>query len=198
MEESKKKIIKQIVMIAAATVFIILGILSIIQATGSNAGLGYISAIPNVILKYAVVIITNAIGIMLMSTSAGTFEGKVKNIFSIAVCAYSTIMTVPLLLAFVLMFPVGAGSTLPAFLDDMVREIVVSFQDLVGNNGWQFVIYTLGVIMSVIFLAVPILSTYCTVKEIDLIKLIKEKTNKKTAYNAVFIFNRFRQADNLS
>ncbi|MCI8421004.1 MAG: hypothetical protein HFE34_01790 [Clostridia bacterium] len=179
MEESKKKIIKQSVMIAVATVFIILGILSIIQATGSNAGLGYISAIPNVILKYAVVIITNAIGIMLMSTSAGTFEGKVKNIFSIAVCAYSTIMTVPLLLAFVLMFPVGAGSTLPAFLDDMVREIVVAFQDLVGNNGWQFVIYTLGVIMSVIFLALPILSTYCTVKEIDLIKLIKEKTNKK-------------------
>ena len=180
MEESKKKIIKQIVMIAAATVFIILGILSIIQATGSNAGLGYISAIPNVILKYAVVIITNAIGIMLMSTSAGTFEGKVKNIFSIAVCAYSTIMTVPLLLAFVLMFPVGAGSTLPAFLDDMVREIVVSFQDLVGNNGWQYVIYTLGTIMGAVFLAVPIISTYCTVKDIDLIKVIKAKAGKQT------------------
>ena len=178
MEESKKKIIKQSVMIAVAAVFIILGILSIVQATGSNAGLGYISAIPNVILKYAVVIITNAIGIMLMSTAAGTFEGKVKNIFSITVCAYSTVMTVPLLLAFILMFPVGAGSTLPAFLDDMVREIVVAFQKLVGgNNGWQYVIYVLGVIMSLIFLAFPILTTYCTVKEIDLIKVIKEKLN---------------------
>ena len=179
MEDSKKKIIKQSVMIAVAAVFIILGILSIIQATGSNAGLGYISAIPNVILKYAVVIITNAIGIMLMSTAAGTFEGKVKNIFSITVCAYSTIMTVPLFLAFVLMFPVGAGSTLPQFLDDMVREIVIAFQDLLGNNGWQFVIYTLGVIMGAIFLAFPILTTYCTVKDIDLIKVIKERINSK-------------------
>lgn len=178
MDEKKKKIIKQSVTISVAAVFIILGILSIVQATGSNAGLGYISAIPNVILKYVVVIVTNAIGIMLMSTAAGTFEGKVKNIFSITVCAYSTVMTVPLFLAFVLMFPVGAGSTLPAFLDDMVREIVVAFQNILGNNGWQFVIYTLGVIMSIIFLAVPILTTYCTVKDIDLIKVIKEKFSK--------------------
>lgn len=178
MDEKKKKIIKQSVTISVAAVFIILGILSIVQATGSNAGLGYISAIPNVILKYVVVIVTNAIGIMLMSTVAGAFEGKVKNIFSITVCAYSTVMTVPLFLAFVLMFPVGAGSTLPAFLDDMVREIVVAFQNILGNNGWQFVIYTLGVIMSIIFLAVPILTTYCTVKDIDLIKVIKEKFSK--------------------
>ena len=178
MEESKKKIIKQSVMIAVAAVFIVLGILSIVQAAGGNSGLKYISAIPNIILRYVVVIVTNAIGIMLMSTAAGTFEGKVKNIFSITVCVYSTIMTVPLFLAFILMFPVGAGSTLPEFLDGMVREIVVAFQDLIGNNGWQYVIYFLGTIMGAVFLAVPILSTYCTVKEIDLIKIIKEKLTK--------------------
>lgn len=178
MEENKKKIIKQSVMIAVAAVFIILGILSIVQAAGGEAGIIYIKAIPNIILKYVVVIVTNAIGIMLMSAAAGTFEGKVKNIFSITVCVYSTIMTVPLFLAFILMFPVGAGSTLPDFLDGMVREIVVAFQDLIGNNGWQYVIYTLGTIMGAIFLAVPILSTYCTVKDIDLIKVIKEKLTK--------------------
>ena len=178
MDEKKKKIIKQSVMIAVAALFIILGILSIVQATGSNAGLGYISAIPNIILRYVVVIVTNAIGIMLMSTAAGTFEGKVKTVFAIAVCVYSTIMTVPLFMAFILMYPVGAGATLPDFLDSMVREIVVAFQALVGNNGWQHVIYTLGAIMGAIFLAVPILSTYCTVKDIDLIQVIKEKLSK--------------------
>jgi len=73
---------------------------------------------------------------------------------------------------------VGAGSTLPDFLDSMVREIVEAFQALVGNNGWQYVIYTLGAIMGAIFLAVPILSTYCTVKDIDLFKVIKEKLTK--------------------
>ncbi|MDE5911670.1 MAG: hypothetical protein K2H24_04995 [Clostridia bacterium] len=178
MDEKKKKIIKQSVMIAVAAVFIVLGIMSIVQATGSNAGLGYISAIPNIILRYVVVIVTNAIGIMLMSAAAGTFEGKVKTIFSIAVCVYSTIMTIPLFMAFILMYPVGAGATLPDFLDSMVREIVVAFQNLVGNNGWQHVIYTLGTIMGAIFLAVPILSTYCTVKDIDLFKVIKEKLTK--------------------
>ena len=172
MDEKKKKIIKQSVMISVAAVFIILGIMSIIQATGSNAGLGYISAIPNVILRYVVVIVTNAVGIMLMSTAAGTFEGRV--------CVYSTIMTVPLFLAFVLMFPAGAGAALPEFLQSMVGEIVVAFQKLVGNNGWQYVIYTLGTIMGAVFLAVPIISTYCTVKDIDLIKVIKAKAGKKT------------------
>ncbi|MDE5549120.1 MAG: hypothetical protein K2J13_02585, partial [Clostridia bacterium] len=86
-EQNKKKII-QAVMISVAAIFIILGILSVVQATGSNAGLGYISKIGNVILRYVVVIVTNAIGIMLMSTAAGTFKGRVKNIFSITVCVY--------------------------------------------------------------------------------------------------------------
>ena len=96
MTENKKTAIKQTVMISVAALFIILGMLSIIQATGSNAGLTYISKIGNVILRYVAVIVTNAIGIMLMSAAAGTFKGKVKNIFSITVCAYSTVMTVPL------------------------------------------------------------------------------------------------------
>ena len=101
MNEEQKTKIKQSVMICVAALFIILGILSIVQATGADAGLTYISKIKNVILKYAVVIVTNAAGIMLMSAAAGTFKGKVKNVFAIAVCAYSTIMTVPLFMAFI-------------------------------------------------------------------------------------------------
>ncbi|MDE7328560.1 MAG: hypothetical protein K2N57_02275 [Clostridia bacterium] len=175
-EQSKLKI-KQAVMIIVAAIFIVLGILSIIQATGSNAGLAYLSKIPNVILKYAVVIITNAIGIMLMSAAAGTFKGKVKDVFAIAVCVYSTIMTIPLLLAFVLMIPSAAGASLPAFLDDMVGEIAVAFELIF--KGAQYLIYVLGILMSAIFLAVPILSTYCTVKEItlkDLLSKLKRNT----------------------
>lgn len=177
MKEEDKTKIKQAVMITVAAIFIILGILSIIQATGSNAGLAYISKIGNVILRYAVVIITNAIGIMLMSTAAGTFKGKVKNVFSITVCVYSSIMTVPLLLAFILMFPVATGATLPAFLNDMVGEIVVAFAKIF-KGGWQYLIYFLGTIMSIIFLAVPIITTYCTVKELTL-KEFLQKLSKK-------------------
>ncbi len=177
MTENKKTAIKQAVMISVAALFIILGILSIIQATGSNAGLTYISKIGNVILRYVAVIVTNAIGIMLMSAAAGTFKGKVKNIFSITVCAYSTVMTVPLCLAFVLMFPAAAGASLPAFLNDMVGEIVVAFAKIF-KGGWQYLIYFLGTLMGIVFLAVPILSTYCTVKEITLKELL-DKIKKK-------------------
>ncbi|MDE7336505.1 MAG: hypothetical protein K2N32_00110 [Clostridia bacterium] len=179
MTDSKKKIIKQAVMIGVAALFIILGILSIVQATGSNAGLIYISKIGNVILRYVVVIVTNAIGIMLMSAAAGTFEGKVKNIFSISVCVYSTIMTVPLFLAFILMFPAAAGASLPTFLNDMVGEIVVAFAKIF-KGGWQYLIYFLGTLMSIVFLAVPIISTYCTVKEIDLKELLGKMKKKKS------------------
>ncbi len=180
MQNNKKKIL-QSVMIIVAALFIVLGILSVVQATGSDVGLTYISKISNMILRYVVVIVTNAIGIMLMSYAAGTFEGKLKNIFSIAVCAYSTLMTIPLFMAFILMFPVGAGATLPAFLDDMVRDIVVAFQQLVGGDGWQYVIYTLGTLMGAVFLAFPIFSTYCTVKDIDVIAIVKVKlTSKKS------------------
>ena len=177
MTDQNKTNIKQAVMITVAAIFIILGILSIVQATGSNAGLTYISKIGNVILRYVVVIVTNAIGIMLMSTAAGTFKGKVKNIFAITVCVYSTIMTVPLFLAFILMFPAAAGASLPAFLNDMVGEIVVAFAKIF-KGGWQYLVYVLGTLMSIIFLAVPIISTYCTVKEITL-KEFLDKLSKK-------------------
>lgn len=180
MTDSKKTIVKQTVMITVAALFIILGILSIIQATGSDAGLAYISKIGNVILRYVVVIVTNAIGIMLMSAAAGTFKGKVKNVFSISVCVYSTIMTVPLFLAFVLMFPAAAGASLPAFLNDMVGEIVVAFAKIF-KGGWQYLIYFLGTLMSVVFLAVPIISTYCTVKEITLKDLLSKMKKKADA-----------------
>ncbi|MDE6758785.1 MAG: hypothetical protein K2J89_05870 [Clostridia bacterium] len=180
MTDQNKTKIKQAIMIAVAALFIILGILSIVQATGSNAGLTYVSKIGNVILKYVVVIVTNAIGIMLMSAAAGTFKGKVKNIFAIAVCVYSTIMTIPLLLAFILMFPAAAGASLPAFLNDMVGEIVVAFAKIF-KGGWQYLVYVLGTLMSIIFLAVPIISTYCTVKEITL----KEFLNKLSKKNKV-------------
>ncbi len=178
MNEEQKTKIKQSVMICVAALFIILGILSIVQATGADAGLTYISKIKNVILKYAVVIVTNAAGIMLMSAAAGTFKGKVKNVFAIAVCAYSTIMTVPLFMAFIFMFPAAAGASLPAFLNDMVGEIVVAFQKIF-KGGWQYLIYTLGTLMGIIFLAVPIVSTYCTVKEITLPQLLKSLKKDK-------------------
>lgn len=182
--ENKKKLI-QAVMITIAAGLNVWGLLTLAQTTGVNVGLTYISNIPNLIARYVIVVITMAAGIMLMSAAAGTFKGKVKNVFSIAVCTYSTILTIPLFLAFILCIPIATGATFPAFIDEMVRDICYSFQDIFGKGWLQYLIYVLGTIMGAIFLAVPILSTYFTVKEIDLIALIKSKLNKnKSDVNA--------------
>ena len=182
--ENKKKIM-QAVMITVAAGLNVWGLLTLAQTTGVNVGLTYISNIPNLIARYVIVVITMAAGIMLMSAAAGTFKGKVKNVFSIAVCTYSTILTIPLFLAFILCIQIAAGATCPAFIDEMVRDICYSFQDILGKGWLQYLIYVLGTIMGAIFLAVPILSTYFTVKDIDLIALIKSKLNKnKSDVNA--------------
>lgn len=182
--ENKKKIM-QAVMITVAAGLNVWGLLTLAQTTGADVGLTYISNIPNLIARYVIVVITMAAGIMLMSAAAGTFKGKVKNVFSIALCAYSTILTIPLFFAFILCIPIAAGATFPAFIDEMVRDICYSFQDIFGKGWLQYLIYVLGTIMGAIFLAVPILSTYFTVKDIDLIALIKSKLNKnKSDVNA--------------
>lgn len=178
MENTTKKRILQAVLITVSAGIIIWGLLTLLQTLGTNVGLNYIDKIQNIIGKYAIVIITMAVGIMTMSYAAGTFKGKVKTVFSISVCAFSTIMTIPLFVCFVLMIPVAAGAKLPAFLNDMVGAICQAFLALAGNGG-QYVIYVLGILMSIIFLAVPIISTYCTVKDIDLFALIKSKLNAK-------------------
>lgn len=175
--ENKKKII-QAVMITVAAGLNVWGLLTLAQTTGADVGLTYISNIPNLIARYVIVVVTMAAGIMLMSAAAGTFKGKVKNVFSIAVCTYSTILTIPLFLAFILCIPIAAGATFPAFIDEMVRDICYSFREIFGTGWLQYLIYVLGTIMGAIFLAVPIISTYFTVKDIDLIALIKSKLHK--------------------
>lgn len=178
--ENKKKLILA-VMITVAAGLNVWGLLTLAQTTGVDVGLTYISNIPNLIARYVIVVVTMAAGIMLMSAAAGTFKGKVKNVFSIVVCAYSTILTIPLFLAFILCMPIAAGAIFPAFIDEMVRDICYSFQEIFGTGWLQYLIYVLGTIMGAIFLAVPILSTYFTVKDIDLIALIKSKIGKNAA-----------------
>lgn len=176
--ENKKKIMQAVMIIVAAGLNV-WGLLTLCQTIGIDVGLTYISNISNLIARYVVVVVTMAAGIMLMSAAAGTFKGKVKNVFSITVCVYSTVLTIPLFLAFILCIPIAAGTTFPQFIDDMVRDICYSFQDIFGTGWVQYLIYVLGTIMGAIFLAVPILSTYFTVKDIDLIALIRSEIGKK-------------------
>ena len=172
MDKLQRKKVAQGVILAISVALNIWGLLSLLQTIGNDVGLNYLNGL-RLLVRYVVVVITMASGIMLLSYFAGTLKGKAKNILSIAVCTYSTILTRPLFLTFICCFAVASGHPVP-----MVNEICYELQDIFHPEGVQYLIFFLGSVMGIIFLAVPILSTYCTVKDIDLVKVILTKIRK--------------------
>ena len=63
----------------------------------------------------------------------------------------------------------------------MVNMIADDMMDIFKTPGAYYTIFVLGTLMGAVFLVVPILSTYCTVKNIDLIKVILAKIKGKKA-----------------
>ncbi len=174
-----KKRILQGVLLAVGIVFNIWGILTLVQTAGHDAGISvgltYMDGIPHIIHKYVIVVILMMIGILSLSNWAAQLTGKKRNVLSIVFCAYSTILTIPLFLTFVLCFFVAGG----VFSWDMVDMICLDLMDIFGTPGAYYTIFTLGTLMGAVFLAVPIISTYCTVKNIDLLSVILTKLKLK-------------------
>lgn len=174
-----KKRILQGVLLMVGIIFNIWGILTLIQTAGHDAGISvgltYMDGIPHIIHKYVIVVIMMMIGILSLSNWAAQLEGKKKNVLSIVFCAYSTILTIPLFLTFVLCFFVASG----VFSWDMVDMICFDLIDIFGTPGAYYTIFALGTLMGAVFLAVPIISTYCTVKNIDLLGIILTKLKIK-------------------
>lgn len=142
------------------------GILSLLHINhfATLPGLSYLDA-PRLILKYVIIVITMIAGIMSASLWAGQLVGKARNVMSIAICTYSTILTIPLFLTFLLSFFVAGGTSIP-----LVNEITWELMDIFQSPGWYNTIFALGTIMGIAFLAVPIIMTVQTVK-----KPLKEK-----------------------
>lgn len=174
-----KKRILQGVLLTVGIIFNIWGILTLIQTAGHDAGISvgltYMDGIPHIIHKYVIVVIMMMIGILSLSNWAAQLEGKKKNVLSIVFCAYSTILTIPLFLTFALCFFVASG----VFSWDMVDMICFDLIDIFGTPGAYYTIFALGTLMGAVFLAVPIISTYCTVKNIDLLGIILTKLKIK-------------------
>ena len=180
MAVEKKRVI-QGVLLAVGIAFNIWGLLTLVQTAGHDAGISvgltYLDKIPHIIHKYVIVVITMMIGILSLSNWAAQLSGKKRNVLSIIFCAYSTILTIPLFLTFILCFFRAGG-----ILDfDMVNMIADDMMDIFKTPGAYYTIFVLGSLMGAVFLVVPILSTYCTVKNIDLIKVILAKIKGKKA-----------------
>lgn len=155
-----KKILQSIMLLVSIALNV-WGICSLLYINGviDISLLSYLDSM-RLILKYVIVVATMACGIMLFSAYAGTLKRRLRNILSISGCVYSTILTIPLLLTFVLSFVVMQGIEVP-LVTDITREL----QSIFTTETWQYVIFSAGTLMGIIFMAVPILMTVKTVKK---------------------------------
>lgn len=156
---SKK--IMQTLMFVLSIALNVFGIMSLLHVSGAiNIGfLSFYNDSMRLIVRYVIIVAAMAVGIMVFNVFAGTFRNKLKKGLSIGCCVYSTVLTVPLLLTFVGCFFTVNGVKLP-----MVGEIAVELQDIFKNTTVQYVIFAAGVLMSIIFLVVPIIMCRMTVR----------------------------------
>lgn len=165
-----KKLKIQLALFAVSIAFNIWGICSIIEVAGfaKFPGLDYLLKIKDwhILVDYVIIVITMAIGIMSASINAGNLDNqKWMKRLTIGITAYSTVLTVPLLLAFICFIPTIAGANLGAFIDEMFGVIAWDFLAIFKNKTLTNVIFVLGILMSIVFLAVPILSAVVTLKK---------------------------------
>ena len=187
-----KKLKIQLSLFVVAILFNIWGILSILQVgIGINVGLTYLDKIKDfhIILCYVIIVITMAIGIMGASINAGQLDNiKMLKGLTIGITTYSTVLTIPLLLAFVcfVVYPTNVdlavyGSGLGEFIDGMFGTIAKDLGTIFGPKEWGgfgskgllITVYVLGIIMSIAFLAVPIISAVQAIKNAN-----KKELNK--------------------
>lgn len=174
--ENKKWTTKQIILFAVSVLFNIYGLLTILYLNGLNTGLKYMDNIGNMLFKYLVVISFMMPGILLFGIFAQTFVGKLKKILVVVNCTYSTILTIPLFLTMALGFAVIQGVNIP-----MVSDICLDIIKLFPAVALQYIFFSLGTLVGIIFLAEPIIACYLTVKDIEpTIKNILGVFKKKT------------------
>ena len=126
----------------------VFGILSLLTIIGVANIMPFYNNFEHILIGYVIVVISMAIGIMSFNLFAGRRQNPAKNILSIAVTTYSTILTIPLFLTFVLC-------------------LIPIYNDLVSifKPEWaQYLIFIGGIILGIIFLAVPIIMCIATVK----------------------------------
>lgn len=159
------RLLLKILTLTIGIVFNVWGISSLLQTIGvfNLDALSYLLEI-RLLYRYVVIIVTMIVGIMSLNGFAGLCNGKVKSALSITVCAYSTVLTLPLLFSFVMFFIAKAGIATVAVIDDMVMPIYNELISIFTTDVWQYVIFSGGVLMSLIFLAVPIIMCRSTVK----------------------------------
>ncbi len=156
----KSKLVIKICLFIIGVIFNIWGLLSLayVNEWVNVEFLGYLDDVDYVLVKYVILIATIAVGIMTFSITATTLKGKAMRGLVIGVTTYSTILTIPLLLSFIFFIVSTAGTELPIFLAEMLDPIAQDFYTIFKTPNMIYTIFSAGILMSIIFLAVPIVN----------------------------------------
>lgn len=195
-----KKLKIQLSLFAVSVLLNIWGIMSILQSgMNINVGLTYLADLRNwhILVNYVIIVITMAIGIMSISINAGQLDNaKWNRGLTIGITTYSTVLTVPLLLAFICFLgfdreeiaAIGLGGidafAKEDFITGMFGSIAWDFHKIfVEGFGWSegglTALYVGGVIMSIVFLAFPIYSAWDSLRKLKKRELAKAASNKE-------------------
>jgi len=150
-------------LLALSVVIIVIGILFLLNAMQENPEDGFFPAfcnISNLLGKYIIVIVTMATGIMMFSNVALQFEDKkLRNGLTIGITTFSTILTVPLVYVFVAIFVYHSKGVMgPVGKIMAVNRIEEGFIAWFGNGTFLWVIYAFMLVLSIIFITVPLVS----------------------------------------
>ena len=154
--------VKQIILLCVSVICNIIGLMTILQINGANMGMPYINKISNMLFQYFIVLTFMPIGIMTFRTFATTLEGKVKHTLALINCIYSTVLTVPLFLSMIICFVILGGTSIP-----LMDAFVADFALLSPSLGGQIAFYIFVLILSIVFLAEPIIACYLILKDVE-------------------------------
>ncbi|MDE6967580.1 MAG: hypothetical protein K2P12_02885 [Clostridia bacterium] len=158
-----KKVIDWLIIIfsVACSTF---GILSLISVIGIADVVGFYKNFDHILLGYVIVVISMACGIMSFNIFAGRRKKFAKVVLSIGVTTYSTILTIPLFLTFVLCLIKKFGANFSGFINDFVAPIYDDLVSIFKQDWAQYLVFIGGIIMGIVFLAVPIIMCIQTLK----------------------------------
>lgn len=151
---------------ALSFALIALGLLFLLNAMETARIFPAFYDLDSVLLKYAVVILTMASGIMLFSNLSVTLEEtRLRNGLTIGITAFSTVLTVPLVYVFIAIFPAAAGGKTGPVGEVMgLPKIIDGFVALFGNGALLYVVFAFMLLLSIVFIAFPLVTGVLAVK----------------------------------
>ncbi len=165
MMKQKKSERARLPLLVVSIVLMAFGIMFLLTAAEIIPIFEFLYNIENILGRYIIVILTMASGIMMFSTVAAKLEKEpIRNKLTLGITIFSTFLTLPLVYVFVAIFFAERGKIDPVGEFLMISNISEGFKAWFGDGAFLYVLYAFMLLLSIIFITVPLLTGYLTIK----------------------------------